>query len=267
MNNIVLPWEELLTRPKNGLHAVQIYQDEAFLTKTVKLFIESGLKNGDGVIIVATIPHKQSFTQQLSVEGFDLDEAVQRGQLKLIDTDTMLSKFVHGGMPDWSAFRSNMGNVMEDMRQSYPRIRVYGEMVDRLWRQGDREAAIRLEEFWNELAKLYPFSLLCAYFMDGFCEENYDGDLQCICKNHTHLIPVDDYDQFEKVVNDAAQDVLGKTLNNKIYTLSAADRPLTNMPFAQATILWLRENMPLAAKKVLSRVRLWYKPTKNGSVL
>jgi hypothetical protein len=34
--------------------------------------------------------------------------------------------------------------------------------VNVLWHEGKQEAAIRLEEYWNELTHLYPFSQFSA---------------------------------------------------------------------------------------------------------
>jgi len=52
-------------------------------------------------------------------------------------------------------------------------VRAYGEMVDVLWQRGERDAAIRLEEFWNDLARLQTFSLLCAYCIDHLDPQAY----------------------------------------------------------------------------------------------
>jgi hypothetical protein len=252
-----IPWQNLLAGPPPNSHIAQIYRDENFQTEAISLFIGSGLQQGEGVIVIATVPHKQSFAQQLYREGFDLNDAVRRGQLRLLDTDATLSKLIVNGMPDWQAFRENMGAVIEDMQQRYPATRVYGEMVDILWRQQNYDATIHLEQFWNELTKIYSFSLFCSYFIDNLAEESYDDPFECLCKTHTHIIPIRDYEKFEEAVNEAGRDILGQTLNNKLHILSATDRP-SNMPFAQAAIWWLKKNMPLTAPKILARIRARY---------
>ncbi len=83
-------------------------------------------------------------------------------------------------------------------------MRAYGEMVDVLWQRGERDAAIRLEEFWNDLAKLQTFSLLCAYEMDPLDPAAYHP-LECVCKVHTHLIPAADYRRFNQAVVGSEQ--------------------------------------------------------------
>ena len=69
------------------------------------------------------------------------------------------------GAPNWSLFHPCIGRTIAELRLQYPAVRAYGEMVDALWQRGEREAAMRLEDFWNELARLQTFSLLCAYYL------------------------------------------------------------------------------------------------------
>ena len=63
-------------------------------------------------------------------------------------------------------------------------------MVDVLWQRGQQEAAIRLEEYWNELGKLQTFSLFCANRLEPLQLETNGGALQSVCKVHTHLFPL-----------------------------------------------------------------------------
>ncbi len=65
-------------------------------------------------------------------------------------------------------------------------IRVFGEMVTRLWQAGHPEAAIELEGLWNELAHRYTFSLLCAYPLSVFAEQDRQRFLDT-CAAHSQL--------------------------------------------------------------------------------
>ena len=57
-------------------------------------------------------------------------------------------------------------------------VRIYGQMVDVLWKNGQQEAAIRLETLWNQLANTQAFSLLCGYAMGQFyTDANFQEDL------------------------------------------------------------------------------------------
>ena len=62
-----------------------------------------------------------------------------------------------------------------------------------LWRAGNSQAAVRLEELWNELAETHPFSLLCAYVMGNFHRASHQADIEQICGAHTHVRPAESY--------------------------------------------------------------------------
>ena len=154
-----------------------------------------------------------------------------------------------------AALHQTVGGALAELRLQYPTVRAYGEMVDILWRAGQQDAAIRLEEFWNELATLQTFSLLCAYYMDNLDANAYGGPLECVCKAHTHLIPAPDYHRFNQAVSQASKRVLDQPLAQMLLSLSANHRPPTQMPLGQATLFWLKKNMPRTADKVLTQVR------------
>jgi hypothetical protein len=248
-------WPELLQEPSNGDHFVQVYHDEAFLHETVAEYTGTGLRRGEGVIIIATPSHRAAFIRRLEQDGIEAEEAAARGQLLMLDAADTLAQFNAGGMPDWQAFHELVGGVIAKLRLEYPTVRAYGEMVDLLWQRGERDAAIRLEEFWNELAKLQTFSLLCAYHMDNLDGAAYAGPLECVCKVHTHLIPVRDYRKFNDAVAAASLQVLEEPLAQMLLSLSSRHRPHTAMPDGQATLLWLKRNMPRTAEKVLAEVK------------
>jgi hypothetical protein len=196
--------------------------------------------------------------RRLEGNGVAAEEAVQRGQLLLLDADETLARFAPGGMPEWQSFHALIGGVIAKLRLEYPTVRAYGEIVDLLWRRGEREAAIRLEEFWNDLAGLQTFSLLCAYYMDNLDQAAYSGPLDCICRVHSHLIAARDYMRFNAAVVEASEAVLDRTLAQMLLSLSERHRPQTAMPQGQATLLWLQHNMPRTAEKVLAQVRSRY---------
>ena len=66
-----------------------------------------------------------------------------------------------------------------------PSLRAYGEMVDVLWRRGEKSAALRLEELWNELQARRSFTLLCAYAMGKFYKEPADDPQLCAPRTRT----------------------------------------------------------------------------------
>jgi len=244
-------WTELLRHPTGGDHIVQTWQDEAFLAETVAEYIGAGLRGGEAALVVARPAHFELFKRNLP----EAHAAGRSGQLRYFDAEDTLAKFMRDGMPDWNSFHQVVGGLIAELRLQYPAVRVYGEMVDVLWQRAERDAAIRLEEFWNELAKLQTFSLFCAYRMDNLDADAYGGALECVCRVHTHLIPARDYEAFNDAVMDASKQILDQPMARMLLSLSESQRPATQMPSGQATLLWLQKNMPRTAGKVLAAVR------------
>ena len=96
-------------------------------------------------------------------------------------------------MPDWTRFSALLGDVLERCRRQSPHaiVRAYGEMVDLLWRDGQRQAALSLEGMWNDLARHHALSLLCAYVMGNFYRTGDAESFHDICRTHSHVLPLE----------------------------------------------------------------------------
>ena len=236
-------WNELLREPSCGDHIVQTYQDPAFLADAVGEYLATGLARGEAAIVIARPENTARFLQKLEAPA-------DPGQLLVLDAQQTLARFMAGGMPQWKPFHEAIGGLIAQVRLQFPTVRAYGEMVDILWQQGNRDAAIRLEEYWNELTRLQTFSLFCAYAMDNLDASAYSG-LEHVCRNHTHFIPARDYQRFNQAVSEASCKVLDEPLAKILLSLAENHRLPTRMPSGQATLLWLSQNMPRTAEKVL----------------
>ena len=149
-------WTELLRYPAGGDHMVHLYQDSAFLAEAVSEYVHAGLRAGEAAIVVATAEHRRLLQEKGLVAG---------PALRMLDAEEVLGRFMAEGQPQWTRFHQAIGGLIAELRLQYPAVRVYGEMVDLLWRRGEHDAAERLEGYWNELGRLQSFSLLCAYYM------------------------------------------------------------------------------------------------------
>ena len=153
-------------------HAVQFYETDAFLVEAVTRFIATGLAADEPAVIIATAAHCDAFVDGLRTKGIDTSRALDQGTLVLLDADETLRSFMVQGAPDWELFASTVGGVLAAVaaRSRGMPVRAYGEMVDVLWRDGQRSAALRLESMWNDLRSRagHTFSLLCAFVIDSF---------------------------------------------------------------------------------------------------
>ena len=246
---------DIVTNPGAHDHFVQLYQEIGPLADAVAEYAGVGLSRGEAAVIIATAPHKMRFLEALAGRGLQPHRLATQGQLTLLDAEETLARFMANGMPAWTSFHELIGGLIAELRLQYPAVRAYGEMVNVLWQRGEREAAIRLEEYWNELSRLQTFSLFCAYRMDPLDHALYGGPLESVCKVHTHLIPPKDLGRFDEAVRTATGKVLDQPLAQILLSLAANHRPATQMPAGQATLFWLKQNMPRTAEKVLSELR------------
>ncbi|HMG55876.1 MAG TPA: MEDS domain-containing protein, partial [Kofleriaceae bacterium] len=153
--------KQFLGQPAQDNHIVQFYEREDFLYDNVAHFVAAGLTAGEPVIVIATQAHRTAFVARLKLNAIDVAAAMSTGQLTLLDADETLSQFMIGDAPDWERFREVVGAVIKNSRTGREgmRVRAYGEMGDLLWRAGNRQAAIALEELWNDLSHEHSFSL------------------------------------------------------------------------------------------------------------
>jgi hypothetical protein len=237
-----LDWPELLRHPGCRDHLAQLYGDPEFLVEAVAQYVGTGLGLGEAGIVIARPEHRARFARALEREGLYPSPA-----LRMLDATDAL--------PEWTVFHQTVGGAIAELRLQYPAVRVYGEMADILWQRGEQKAAMRLEEFWNELGRLQTFSLLCSYGIDSLEARSYGAALDALCRCHTHLIPTRDYARFNDAVSDAAEDVLDQPLAQMLLKLAASHRPHTEMPLGQAALIWLKQNMPRTADRVLEEVR------------
>jgi hypothetical protein len=240
-----------VTDPGRHDHFVQLYQEVDGLAPAVARYVGTGLERGEAAIIIATPAHRAAFIAHIPGAHAAIDE----GRFHLLDAEDTLARFMANGMPQWQPFRESIGGLIAELRLRYPTVRAYGEMVDVLWQRGEREAAIRLEQYWNELGRLQTFSLFCAYRMDPLDSAAYGGPLESVCNAHTHLIPSHDTARFDHAVHEVTRNVLDAPLAQILLSLAASHRPGTRMPAGQAALFWLKQNMPRTAEKVLSALR------------
>jgi len=186
----------------NDDHVVQFYEDDRFLVDAVGAFLTPALLAGQGAVVIATDAHREALSAHLEGAGVDVDGACFRGRLLLLDAEETLSTFMVGSMPDPELFAATVGSAIEKRLRSSGGggLRAYGEMVDALWKSGNPEGALRLEELWNDLARAHRFSLLCAYSMGNFYQQSDAALLQAVCERHTHVIPVESYLQKDSDV-------------------------------------------------------------------
>jgi DcmR-like sensory protein len=256
------PWEKLLELPHSRGHFVQLYEaDEEALIKNVGRYLWEGLRWGEGLLVIATPEHQEVFRRHLELLGADLAALVRTRQLVFYDAQHTLSQFIVAGQPDWQRFESFIRAAMRQVRPAKKSdgLRAYGEMVGILWKMRQFAAAIRLEQLWNKLLEQSSFSLYCAYAIDVFGKEIEVTNLDGVLSTHTHLIPAQPDGSLEIALNRSMDEILGSKADALRVLIKANHRPTwAVMPTAEATVLWLRRNLPGQADQIIARARHYY---------
>ncbi len=184
-------WAELLDRAEPGEHVVQLYgADDQLLTRHVSRYFAEGLRRGDGLILIATGAHSQAILRQLNQATAAATQAMRDGRLVSLDAAETLPRFMRDGQPEKELFKRVIGGVIQEVRARSVsgKVRAFGEMVGLLWTEGNRFAAIQLENYWNDLMRENEFSLFCGYPIDLFSNEGELEGLSSVLGTHTHLL-------------------------------------------------------------------------------
>jgi hypothetical protein len=159
--------------------APRFYDSESSLARIVAEFLAEGFNDGNPGIVITTEDQRAEIVRELTARSYDV-EALQRSRdFLLLDAQQVLSTIIVDGKPDARRFQDEVRQVIECVRRARPdcTVRMFGQMIDVLWRQGDRSAAIRLELLWNQLAQTQP-SLVCGYAIGNFYK---DARLEDVC--------------------------------------------------------------------------------------
>jgi len=171
-------------------HFVQFYYDEQFLIEKLTDFAESGIRAGEGVVVIATAAHLQALADGLAPSARILGKEGMYAPI-VMDADAALARFMRLGWPDRRLFMSFLADLMARASDhGRRRVRAFGEMVALLCSQGNSDAALELEGLWNEAAQHHDFSLLCAYPMDSFPSQEHGRVFDEICALHSHVWPL-----------------------------------------------------------------------------
>lgn len=175
-------------------HIVQFYTADDFLLDAVSSFIGAGLGAGAPCIVIGTPAHRAGIERRLEANGLNMEKAHARRKFVAFDAAETLAQFMDGQLPDPARFFKVMGQLIAQVDESQQSLHIFGEMVALLHSAGQVEAALQLENLWNELDKISrPFVLLCAYPLESFVGEAYEDSFIQVCQQHTQIIPEESF--------------------------------------------------------------------------
>src|SRR3954463_8868570 len=93
----------LIEAPVNR-HFAQLHRDPQALTDAVSLYLQTGLRRGNSVVVIATPAHVDLFFARLRADDLDPALFLKSGQLEVLDAAATLRQFMNGDMPEWERF-------------------------------------------------------------------------------------------------------------------------------------------------------------------
>jgi hypothetical protein len=148
-----------------------------------------GIGKGDSLVAIAIPEHVDAFRDTLADDGFDPHGLQRWGQLRFVDAASLMHGFMRNGVPDAGMFLSLSEILIRDAegRSRTGRVRLYGEMVNLLWREWNLPGAASLERLWNQVIQLHRAALFCAYEV----QPEAPPLPHSLARLHSHFIPVD----------------------------------------------------------------------------
>ncbi|USE76869.1 ATP-binding protein [Cupriavidus gilardii] len=176
-----------LAKPDTS-HMVRFYDEDSILVADVREFADEALRCGGSAILIATEEHLDALLPLLRGLGPGRDNRPwYTGNLITLPAQATLDRFMVDGWPDEQRFLASVGELVAAEARRAPPLHAFGEMVALLCEQGMHDAALRLEELWNDLIRRHGFRLLCAYPHRVFASDEQARHFRCVCDVHTHF--------------------------------------------------------------------------------
>ena len=171
-------------------HEINFYSDDDEFGQVMASVIGTDLKSGATVLFVASRVHRERvFSRLAGYPAFDL--AVSENRYQPLDADEVIDSFMVGGELNRDRFvqvaKSAVFQAISASKGKGRRVVGCGQCAPLLWSRGHKEAAIQVEQMWNEVSKECPFDILCSYPLASIRNQEDRRALQQICAEHSAI--------------------------------------------------------------------------------
>ena len=181
----------------SSTHSVQFYEENSFLLDSLTKLIGTTFVEGKTAVIIITPANREGLETRLSARGFDLEALARLGKYCAFDAVETLASFMANDRLDIARVSSFAEYFLCSFRfnpkEKTPRLFLFGEMATLLWSKGNVEDALKLEQVWNDLSRIYSFNLHCAYPLKGFEQTGQSQTFLSLCAEHSHVVPTENY--------------------------------------------------------------------------
>jgi DNA-binding NarL/FixJ family response regulator len=151
-------------------HEAMFYSDDELLIDEWTSIAEDALNVGATFILVTFDARRNSVRAKLDALGVNVAGAVSDGRYVSLSVEEATSKWMINGRLDqtrfWAAVTPVMLAAARASTAEQPQVVACGECAPSLCANGDAEAAIRLEQLWDEVAQTYHLDVFCGYASD-----------------------------------------------------------------------------------------------------
>jgi len=142
------------------------------------------------VLLVASQTNRERVYSQLA-ESRGFEAAVSEGRYQPLDADQVIESFMLGGELNRDRFmqiaQSAVSQAASASKAKGRRVVACGECAPLLLSRGYKEAAIQVEQMWNEVSKEQPVDILCCYPLATVKTREDSSVLQQICAEHSAI--------------------------------------------------------------------------------
>jgi len=205
-----------------GTHAVQFYDDQSYLYRSVAAFFAEPLRTGEPMVMVTRPSTFQGVVEHLA-SGIDAPLVDAMPRIVFVDAHEALAGFMDGLRPDPDRLDRNVSALLASL-QAPPdaTVWIYGEMSSVLCRSGNCAGADVLEDLWNKLFGHLRIELLCGYAMADFDDEVEATRFRAICGHHSHVRPAE---TFADAHDDRARLEQVAVLQQRVRVLDRPPQP------------------------------------------
>ncbi len=156
---------------KSRRHEAVFYSSDEQLTGEWTSIAEDALNAGATFIVIGFESHRSDLQARLEARGVNVARAVSDGRYVSLGVAEATSKWMVDGLLDerrfWTAATSVMLAAARASTAEQRQVVACGECAPSLCTQGDAEAAVRLEQLWDEVATTYNLDVFCGYASDS----------------------------------------------------------------------------------------------------
>jgi DNA-binding NarL/FixJ family response regulator len=170
-------------------HAIQLHANGSHFLDEVSRLVRATLRSGEQVVLITSEATRIGVAERLQARHMNLAVLAEREQYVTMDSAQALSHVMREGRPDKERI-AEMIHGLDLLRLAVPnrprsRLTIVGDMSPTLCRNGDFEAAVELEQLWNDLTRTLPFFTVCSYPIDCFENSQALNLLSNVCAAHS----------------------------------------------------------------------------------